>query len=106
LIGAGCHSEGALEVAVQVALVGEAGGGGGRGDRLTGFEEAAGSADAVGEVEGVGWEADAFAEEVNEPELADAGGSGELVEADVSLGAVGEVVAGRAERPVVTGAER
>jgi hypothetical protein len=93
-------------VAVQVALVREASGGGGRGDRLARFEQAASGAYAVGEVEGVGREAGAFAEEAHEPELANAGGDGELVEADVSLGPIGEVVAGCAKRAVVTGAER
>jgi hypothetical protein len=93
-------------VAVQVALVCESGGGGGRGDCVAGFEEEAGGADAVGKVEGVGWEARVFAEEANETELADAGGGGELVEADVSVGPFGEVVAGRAEGPVVPGRER
>jgi PhnB protein len=91
---------------VQVALISEAGSSGGRGYRLAGFEQAAGSSDAVGQLQGVGWEADAIPEKPNEPELADAGGSGELVEADVSLRPVGEVVARQAERPVVAGAQR
>jgi hypothetical protein len=71
-----------LEVAVQVALVGEAGGDGGRGDRLAGFEQTAGGADAVGDLQGVRREADPFAEEADETELADAGDSGELIEAE------------------------
>jgi len=54
----------------------------------------------------VGWEAGAFAEDANEPKSADAGGGRELVETDVSLRPVAEVVAGRAERPVVAGVER
>jgi hypothetical protein len=41
-------------VAVQVALVGEAGGGGSLGDRLVGFKHAAGDADAVGDLQRVG----------------------------------------------------
>ena len=60
----------------------------------------------MGDVQRVGWEAGALAEEADEAELADAGGGGELVEADVPLRPVGEVVAGQAERPVVAGAER
>jgi hypothetical protein len=76
-----------------VALVGEAGRCGGRRDRLAGFEESAGGANSVSELERVGWEACAVADEANEPELPDAGGGGELVEADVSLGLVGEVLA-------------
>lgn len=44
-------AETALEVSVQVALVGEAGGGGGFSDRLASFEQAAGFADAVGDLE-------------------------------------------------------
>jgi hypothetical protein len=94
-----------LEVTVEVTLVGEAGRGGSRGDRLPALEQAAGNANTVGEVKGMGWEARLVAEHANEPELADAGGGSELVEADVSLGPGGEVVAGRPERPVVTGAE-
>ena len=47
--------EAALEVAVQVTLIGEAGGGGDIGDRLAGFEQSAGFADAVGDLESVGW---------------------------------------------------
>jgi hypothetical protein len=38
LVLAGSHSEGALEVAVQVTLIRETGGGGCAGDRLSGFE--------------------------------------------------------------------
>jgi hypothetical protein len=43
-------------VPVEVALVSEAGGGRGRGDRLAGLEQAAGDADAVGDLQRVGWE--------------------------------------------------
>jgi hypothetical protein len=50
LVLAGRQSQGALEVAVEVALVGEAGGGGGRGDRLAGFEQAAGVVNTVGDL--------------------------------------------------------
>ena len=46
------------------------------------------------------------AEEPDEAELADAGDRGELVEADVALGAVAEVVEGQAQRAVVAEAER
>src|SRR6478736_1200508 len=56
LILAGGESEASLEVAVQVTLVGEAGGGGGLGDRLARFEQAAGGADAVGHLQRVGWQ--------------------------------------------------
>ena len=44
-------------MAVKVTLVGEAeaGGGGDVGDRLAGFEQSAGFADAVGDLESVGW---------------------------------------------------
>jgi hypothetical protein len=47
LVLAGGQPEAALEVAVQVALVGEAGHGGRGGDRLADFQQAAGGADAV-----------------------------------------------------------
>jgi hypothetical protein len=47
--------EAALEVAVQVTLIGEAGGGGDIGDRLAGFEQLAGLADTVRELQRVGW---------------------------------------------------
>lgn len=49
-----CQPEAALEVAVKVTLVGEAGSGGDVGDRLAGFEQSAGFADAVGDLESVG----------------------------------------------------
>ncbi len=77
---------------MQVALVGEAGGGGGLGDRLAGFEHAAGAADPVRELQRMGWQAGALADEADEAELADPGGDGELVEADVALGPIREVV--------------
>jgi hypothetical protein len=99
------YAERAVKVAVEVALVGEAGAGRGRGDRLAGLEEAPGGADAVSEVEGVRREADVLSEEADESELADAGRPGELVESDVSLRVVSEVIAGRAERTLVAGAE-
>lgn len=43
-----------MEVAMKVALIRETGGGGGLGDRVAGFEEASGAADAVGDLQGVG----------------------------------------------------
>jgi hypothetical protein len=95
-----------LEVPVQVTLVGEASGGGGLGDPSAGFEQAPGGANAVGDLQGVGRQAGALAEEAGEAELADAGGSSELVEAHVALGPIAQVVAGHAERPVVARAER
>ena len=93
LILGGGDSEAALEVAVQVALVGEAGGDGGLGDRLAGFEQAAGAADPVRELQRMGWQAGALADEADEAELADPGGRGELVEADVAGEVVAEVLA-------------
>ena len=69
LILGGGDSEAAPEVAVQVALVGEATGGGGLGDRLAGFEQAAGAADPVRELQRMGWQAGALAEEPDEAEL-------------------------------------
>lgn len=65
---------------MQVTLVGKAGGGG-LGDRRAGFEQAAGGANAVGDLQRVGWQPG-------------------------SLAPVAEVIAGQAERPVVAGAER
>jgi hypothetical protein len=62
ILGRG-HSEAALKVAVQVTLVGEAGGGGGLGDRLAGFEQAAGNADPVRELQRMGWQAGTLTEE-------------------------------------------
>jgi len=67
-------------VAVQVALVGEATGGGGLDDRLAGFEQAAGAADPVRELQRMGWQAGVLAEEADEAELANPCGGGELVE--------------------------
>ena len=91
---------------MQVALVGEAGGGGGRGDRLAGFEQAAGGTDAVGDLQRVGRQSGPLAEQPDQAELADAGFSGELFEADVALRPIAQVVAGQAQRPVVAGTER
>jgi hypothetical protein len=54
LILAWGDAEAALEMAVQVALVGEARGGGRRGDRLTGLEEATGGTDAVADLQSMG----------------------------------------------------
>jgi len=89
-----------------VALVGEARGGGGCGDAVATLEQAAGGSDAVGDVQRVGWQAGPLAEETDQAELADAGGGGELVEADVALRPVTEIVAGCAKRLVVTRVER
>jgi hypothetical protein len=100
------HTEAALEVAVQVTLVGEAGGGGSLGDRLASFEQAPGATQPVRELQRMGWQAGALTEEADEAELADPCGGGELVEADVAFGPVGEVVARHAQRLVVAGAER
>jgi hypothetical protein len=69
-------AEAALEVAVQVALVGESGGGRGVRDGCTGFEQATGDPDAVGDLQCVRWKADVLMEQPDEPELADSGGSG------------------------------
>jgi hypothetical protein len=52
LIFGGRESEGSLEVAVEVTLVGEARGGGGLGDRRAGLEHAAGS-DAMSDLQRV-----------------------------------------------------
>jgi hypothetical protein len=81
LILGGSDSEAALEVAVQVALVGEAAGGGDLGDRLAGFEQAAGAADPLRELQRMGRQTGVLAEEADEAELADPGCGGELVEA-------------------------
>jgi hypothetical protein len=88
-----------------MALVGKAGGGGGGGDRLAGFEQAAGVADPVGDLQRVWWKADPLAEQAGEMELVNAGSRGELVEADVALWLVGQVLTGLSERPVVAEAE-
>ena len=82
------QTQAALEVAVQVALVGEPGRSRGLGDRLAGFEQAAGEADAVRELQRVGRQTGALAEQADEAELADTGRGGEFVEADVALGLV------------------
>ena len=93
-------------MAVQVTLVGEAGGGCNVGDCLAGFEQSSGLADPVGHMERVRRQAGALAEEPDEPELSDTGGSRELVEADVSLQPISEVVAGQAKCPIVVSVER
>src|SRR6476661_9026003 len=49
LILAGGQTQAALEVAVQVAVIGEPRLGGGRGDRFAGFDQAAGGPDTVRE---------------------------------------------------------
>src|SRR5215207_3996344 len=90
---------------MQVALVGEAGGRGGRRDRLAGFEQAARSAYAVGELERMRRQAGVLADQANQAELADAGRGSELVQADVALGPVCEVVAGAPDRRAVPGAQ-
>src|SRR4051812_50033955 len=88
-------------MAMKMAPVGEAGRGGGRRDRLAGLEEAAGRADAVGDLQRVRRQAGPLAEQPDEAELPDPGDGGELVEPDVALGPVAEVVAREAQRPVV-----
>jgi hypothetical protein len=105
LIFGGRESEGSLEVAVEVTLVGEARGGGGLGDRRADLEHAAGS-DAMSDLQRVWGESGALAEEANEAELPDARGGGELIESDVALGLVGEIGEGEAERALVTGGDR
>jgi hypothetical protein len=62
LILARGESEAALEVAVQVTLVGEASGSGGLGDRLASFEQSAGGTDAVSDLQRVGWQTGPLAE--------------------------------------------
>jgi uncharacterized glyoxalase superfamily protein PhnB len=69
-------------VAVEVALVGEAGRRRRRGDRLAGLDQAPGGADAMGDLQRVGWEAGVRAKQPDEAELAYAGDRGELIEAD------------------------
>jgi hypothetical protein len=76
-------------VAVEVALVGEARGEGGVGDRFASLEQTAGGSDAVDDLQRVWCQSRALTEEANEAELPDAGGSRELVESDVALGLVG-----------------
>jgi hypothetical protein len=89
---------------MQVALVGEAGGG--FGDRLASFEQAAGFANGVGDLECVGWPSGPISKQADEAEFADPGCGGELVETDVALGPITEVVEGQAQGPVVAGSER
>jgi hypothetical protein len=106
LVLAGGWSEAALEVSVQMALIGEACGAGGFGDRLASLEQAPGFANAVGDLECVGWQPRPVSKEADEAEFADPGGGGELVEADVALGPIAEVVKGQTQGPVVAGSER
>ncbi len=64
---------------MQVALVDEAGRRGGIGRGEAAFEQPAGEADAVGQLEAVGRHAEGGVEEPDEPELPHAGGVGELL---------------------------
>lgn len=65
-------------MAVQVALVSEAGGGGGRSDRLAGFEQTTGAADAVSGLQrGAG--RPVRSRKAGEPALLDPGGIREFV---------------------------
>jgi len=106
LILAGGQTQAALEVAVQVAVIGEPRLGGGRGDRFAGFDQATGEADTVRELQRVGGQTGARAKQADETELADARRGGEFVQADIAFGLVSEIVTGHAERPVVAGAQR
>ena len=106
LIPGGGHSEASLEVSVQVALVGEAGGFGGVGDRRARLEQKAGGVDAMSDLQRVWWESGALAEQANEAELSDAGGGGELIESDVAFGLVGEIVDREPESALITCGDR
>ena len=70
------------------------------------LKQAAGGSDAVGDVQRVRWQACLLAEEADKAELADAGGGGELFEADVALRPITEILIGCAKRLVVTRAKR
>jgi hypothetical protein len=91
LILARGQTQAALEVAVHVAVIGEPGRSRGRGDRLAGFDQAAGEADTVRELQRVGGQTGARANQADEAELADARRGGEFVQADVALGLVSEI---------------
>lgn len=66
-------------MAMHVTLVGKSGRGCCGGDRLAGLQQAASGTDALGHLKRVRRQTRALAEEAHEPELADAGGRGELV---------------------------
>ena len=100
------QTQAALEVAVQVAVIGEPRLDGGRGDRLAGFDQAAGGPDMVRELQRVGGQTGARAKHADETELADARRGGEFVQADIAFGLVSEIVTGHAERSVLAGAQR
>src|SRR5262245_49431742 len=72
----------AAEVAVQVALVGEAGGGRDLRDRHASLEHPAGEADALRELVAVRRHPGGGPEQAHEPELVRSGRGGELVERD------------------------
>lgn len=101
MILAGCPADTGLEVAVEVALVGEACCGGGRGDRFSLLEQSTRLADAVGDLELVGSKSYSLAEDADEAELANPGGVSELVEADVAREVFGEIFERLAQRAVV-----
>ena len=84
------QTQAALEVAVQMAVIGEPGRSSGRGDRLAGFDQAAGEADTVRELQRVGGQTGARANQADEAELADTCRGGEFVQADIAFGLVSE----------------
>src|SRR3954451_14885002 len=73
------QTQAALEVAVQVAVIGEPGRSRGRGDRLAGFHQAAGEADTVRELQRVGAQTGARANQADETELRKPCRGGEFV---------------------------
>src|SRR5215217_5601150 len=77
LVLAGSQAEGALEVAMKVALVGKAGSGRGGGDGLAGFEQPPGDTDAMGDLQCVRGQTGSLSEQADEAELADAGRVGQ-----------------------------
>jgi hypothetical protein len=101
LVLAGCDAEAALEVAVEMALVGESGHRGDGDGRLASLEEASGGTEAVGDLQSMGRQTGSLAEEADETEFANASGGGELVEPNVQLGPVAKVVAGPTQGPVI-----
>ena len=94
LVLAGSQAEAALEVTMQVALVGEAGLGGDLGDRAAGLEQSACGSDPVGELQRVRGKAGAVADEPDQTELADARRRSQLIQADVAPAVVAKVVQG------------
>jgi PhnB protein len=98
---AGRHPKGALEVPMEVALVGEAGRRGRRRQRLSFFEETPSGSNTARDLVGVRRQPGLASEQLDEAELPHLRDGREFVEPHVPIGPFDQVLTGHSERPPI-----